>query len=49
MDMTIKNVKCVELNTKIVSAVLNTNIKDDLIECKVYFAIRATKRSLMKT
>ena len=27
----------------------HTNIKNDLIECKVYFAVIATKRSLMKT
>ena len=32
MDMITKNVKHGESNTKIVSAVLNTNIKDDLIE-----------------
>ena len=52
MDMITKNVKHGESNTKIVSAVLNTNIKDDLIEynclcCNV--AIRITRKRLMKT
>ena len=39
MDMIIKNVKLLELNTKIKSAVMNihTNSKDDLIECKCLY------------
>ena len=39
MDMIIRNVKLLELNTKIKSAVMNihTNSKDDLIECKCLY------------
>ena len=39
MDMIIKNVKLLELNTKIKSAVMNihTNSEDDLIECKCLY------------
>ena len=34
MDTIMKNAENAKLNTKIVSAVFNTNVKDDLIVCK---------------
>ena len=37
MDIMIEKMKCLELNTKIVSAVEYTNVKDDLIEYKRLF------------
>ena len=50
MDMIIKNATRVELNTKIVSAVLNTQtLKMILYYVNVYVAIGITQKGLMKT
>ena len=49
-DIIIINVKCVKLNTKIMSAVLNTQmLKMILYYTDVYVAIGIIKKSLMKT
>ena len=49
MDMIIKNAKHVELDTKIVSAVLNTQTLKMISFANVYAVTGITKKRLMKT
>ena len=49
MDMIIKNAKHVELDTKIVSAILNTQTLKMISFADVYAVTEITKKRLMKT
>ena len=49
MDMIIKNAKHVELDTKIVSAILNTQTLKMISFANVYAVTGITKKRLMKT
>ena len=49
MDMIIENEKHIELNTNVVSVVLDSNVKDDWFYTNVYAVIIMTKRSNLIT
>ena len=46
MDMIIENEKHIELNTNVVSVVLDSNVKDDWFYTNVYAVIIMTKEAI---